>query len=76
MHSDQKVWHGEENIATWKVFESNQGSAFAVKMFNQFRNVPFVSETQDSEKRKIEIIFNKPILFDKLVLIKSQNFKR
>ena len=45
-------------------------------MFNQFRNAPFVSETQDSEKRKIEIIFNKPILFDKLVLIKSQNYKR
>ena len=76
MHSDQKVWHGEENIATWKVFESNRGSEFAVKVFNQFRNHPYVSETQDSEKRKIEINFNKPILFDKLVIMKSQYYLR
>ena len=76
MHSDQKVWHGEENIATWKVFESNRGSEFAVKIFDQFRNSPYVSETQDSEKRKIEIIFNIPILFGKLVLMKSQNYER
>ena len=76
MYSDLKVWHGEENVATWNVFESRKNNDFAVQMFDHNINYLYVSETKNSENRKIEIIFKDPILFDKLVITKSSTYDR
>ena len=45
-------------------------------MFDHNINYQYVSETDDSENRKIEIIFKEPILFDTLVITKSSTHRR
>ena len=37
-------------------------------MFDNDKNTQYLSEDKNGENRKIEIIFNEPILFDKLVV--------
>lgn len=37
-------------------------------MFDNDKNTQYLSEDINGENRKIEIIFNEPILFDKLVI--------
>ena len=73
LYSVQKVWHGEENEASWKVFENPSSAAF---MFDNDRTSYYGSETNDSKNRKIEILFNEPIFFDKIVIMKSHLYYR
>ena len=39
-------------------------------MFDNDRTTYYQSESNDGENRKIEIIFNEPIIFEKLVIMK------
>lgn len=55
-------------MATWKVFGSRLNENLAVYMFDNDKNTQYLSEDINGENRKIEIIFNEPILFDKLVI--------
>ena len=45
-------------------------------MFDNDRKTSYVSATEDSKNRKIEIVFNEPIFLDKIVLMKSNNFMK
>ena len=55
-------------MATWKVVGSRLNEHLAVYMFDNDKNTQYLSEDQNGENRKIEIIFNEPILFDRLVI--------
>ena len=73
-----RIWHGEEDIASWRVFEDHMdqsgdstygGPTF---MFDNDRTTKYITKTHNSNQRKIEITFHEPIYFEKLVILKPR----
>ena len=76
--SELRIWHGEEDIASWRVFEDHMaeqgdptygGPTF---MFDNDQTTKYITKTHNSKQRKIEIIFHEPINFEKLVILKPR----
>ena len=73
-NSELRIWHGEEHMASWRVFEDHMtgestygGPTF---IFDNNRTTKYISQTHTSNKRKIEMTFHEPIYFEKLVILK------
>ena len=74
-----RIWHGEEDIASWRVFEDHMtesqgdptygGPTF---MFDNDQTTKYITKTHNSNQRKIEITFHEPIYFEKLVILKPR----
>ena len=76
--SELRIWHGEEDIASWRVFEDHMaeqgdptygGPTF---MFDNDQTTKYITKTHNSKQRKIEITFHEPINFEKLVILKPR----
>ena len=75
-NSDLRIWHGEEHIASWRVFEdhmSGESTYGGTFIFDNNRTTKYISQTHTSNKRKIEITFHEPIYFEKLVIRKPSS---
>jgi len=69
--TELKVWHGEEDIANWKIFESFQNEDVPVQMFDNNKLTSYYLENPGI----IEVIFKEPIFVYKLVISKGYSTK-
>ena len=74
LYLDLRVWHGEENVANWRVFDGIYSADHSAKsIFDNDKTTKYISKTHTSNQRKIEITFHEPIYFDKLVILRPDD---